>query len=68
MLGQTLKVTQDTGNLQYHFAIFLGAKVLGKLTDFDVVRHMPEEISCFCHYLLNYQDKLKASVRCIYKI
>ena len=39
MLGQTLKVTQDTGNLQYYFAIFLGAKVLGKLTDFDAARH-----------------------------
>ena len=64
-LGQTLQVRQDIGNLHDPIAISLGAKIPGKLTDFDVVEHITREISRFCHYYLNYGElKLKVHVRC----
>ena len=62
-LDQSLQVRQETGNLHDDpFAISLGAKIPGKLTDFDVVGHIPREISRFCHYFLNYGGKLEAPV------
>ena len=62
--GQNLQVKQEIGNLHNPFAIFLGAKIPGKLTDFDIVGHIPREISRFCHYLVNYGGKIEAQVRC----
>ena len=50
-LGQTLQVRQEIGNLKDHFVISLGAKISGKLRDFEVVRHISQEITRFCHYL-----------------
>ena len=63
-LGQNLQVKQEIGNLHDPFAISLGAKIPGKLTDFDIVGHIPREISRFCHYFINYGGKLEARVRC----
>ena len=53
-VGQTLQVRQEIGNLQDPFAIFLAAKQTGKFTDFDVVGHIPLEMSHFCHYFFYY--------------
>ena len=41
----------------------LGAKLRGKLTDFDIVGHIPREISRFCHYFINYGGIIEARVR-----
>ena len=61
-LGQKLNVDQEIGNLHDPFAISLGAKIAGKLTDFEIVGHIPREISRFCHYFINYGGKLEARV------
>ena len=63
-LGQSLQIKQEIGNLHDPFAISLGANIPEKLTDFDIVGHIPREISRFCHYFMNYGGKLKARVRC----
>ena len=63
-LGQNLQVKQEIGNLHDSFAISLGAKIPGKLTDFVIVGHIPREISRFCHYFMNYRGKIEARVRC----
>ena len=45
--GQILQVKQELGNVHDPFAISLGAKIPGKLTDFEVVGHIPREIRNF---------------------
>jgi hypothetical protein len=62
-LKQILQVEQELWNTHDPFAISLGAKVPGKVTDFEVVGHIPREISRFCHYFINYGGKLEAHVR-----
>ena len=62
-LGQNLQVKQEIGNLHDPFAISLGAKIPGKLTDFDIVGHIPREISRFCHYFKSYGGKIEATDR-----
>ena len=42
----------------------MGTKIVGKLTDNEIVGHIPHEISCFCHYFINYGGKLEALVTC----
>jgi len=62
-LGQNLEVKQEVANLHDPFAVSLGAKIPGNLTDFDIVGHIPREISRFCHYFLNYGGKIEARIR-----
>ena len=45
-------------------SISLGAKIVRKLTDNEIVGHIPREISRFCHYFTNYGGKLEARVTC----
>ena len=63
-LGQKLRLDQEIGNIHDPFAISLGAKLTGKLTDNEIVGHIPREISRFCHYFINYGGKLEAHVTC----
>ena len=42
----------------------MGAKIVGKLTDNEIVGHIPREISRFCHYFINHGGKLEARVTC----
>ena len=63
-LSQNLQVKEEIGNLHDPFTISLRAKIPGKLTDFDIVGHIPREISRFCHYFMNYGGKIEARVRC----
>ena len=42
----------------------MGAKIVGKLTDNEIVGHIPGEISRFCHYFIHYGGKLEARVTC----
>lgn len=63
-LGQKLQIDQEIGNIHDPFAISLGAKIVGKLTDNEIVGHIPREISRFCHYFINYGGKLEARVTC----
>ena len=63
-LGQNLQVKQEIGNSHDPFSISLGAKIPEKLTDFDIVGHIPRQISRFCHYFVNYGGKIEARVRC----
>ena len=42
----------------------MGAKIVGKLTDNEIVGHISREISRFCHYFINYGEKLEARVTC----
>lgn len=53
-LGQPLQAGQEIGNLHNPIVISLGAKIPGNLTNFDVVEHITLEITCCCHYFLNY--------------
>lgn len=63
-LGQKLQIDQEVGNIHDPFAISLGAKIPGKLTDYEIIGHIPREISRFCHYFVNYGGKLEARVAC----
>ena len=63
-LGQKIQIDQEIGNIHDPFAISLGAKIVGKLTDNEIVGHIPREISRFCHYFINYGGKLEARVTC----
>ena len=40
----------------------VGANVPGKLTNFDIVGHTPDEVSHFCHYFINYGGFIEARV------
>ena len=61
-LGQDLLVKEEVGNVHDPFAMSIGADIPGKLTSFDIVGHIPREISRFCHYFVNYGGA-KAKVR-----
>ena len=61
-LKQILQVEQELANVHDPFAISLGAKIPGKLTEFEVVGHIPREISRFCNYFLKYGGMLQAYV------
>ena len=63
-LGQKLQIDEEIGNIHDLFAISLGAKIVGKLTDNEIVGHIPCEISRFCHYFINYGGKLESRVTC----
>ena len=63
-LGQKLQIDQEIGNIHDPFAISLGAKVVGKLTDNEIFGYIPREISRFCHYFINYGGQLEARVTC----
>ena len=63
-LGQKLQIDQEIGNIHDPFAISLGAKIVGKLTDNEIVGNIPREISRSCHYFINYGGKLEARVIC----
>ena len=63
-LVKTLQIDQEIGNIHDPFAISLGAKIVGKLTDNEIVGHIPREISCFCHYFINYGGQFEARVTC----
>ena len=63
-LRKKLQIDQEIGNIHNPFAISLGAKIVGKLTDNEIVGHIPREISHFCHYFINYGRKLELRVTC----
>ena len=63
-LGQKLQIDQEISNIHDPFAISLGAKIVGKLTDNEIVGHIAREISRFYHYFINYGGKLEARVTC----
>ena len=44
------------------FAISLSAKIPGKLTKRDIIGHIPQEISRFCHYFINYDGAINDRV------
>ena len=48
-IGQNLVMRQEIGNEHDPFAMSAGANIPGKLTNFDMVGHIPREISRFCH-------------------
>ena len=62
-LGQDLLVKQEVGNVHDPFAMSIGADIAEKLTSFDIVGHIPREISRFCHYFVNYGGAIEAKVR-----
>ena len=41
----------------------VGAIIPGKLTNFDIIGHMPREMTRFCHYFVNYREFVEARVR-----
>ena len=41
----------------------VGANTPESLTNFDIVGHIPREISHFCHYFVNYGGFIEARVR-----
>ena len=40
----------------------VGANIPGKLTNFDIVGHTPDEVNHFCHYFINYGGFIEARV------
>ena len=61
-LVKKLQIDQEIGNIHDPFAISLGAKIVGKLTDNEIVGDIPREIICFCHYFIKYCGKLEPRV------
>lgn len=62
--GEILEVNHDYGNVHDPFALSLNAASRGRrLAIFDIVGHIPREISRFCHYFLSYGGSLEARVR-----
>ena len=61
-LGEKLVADQEINNVHDPFAISLETKVAGKLTESEIVGHIPREISRFCHYFINYGGKLEMRV------
>ena len=62
-IGQNLRVRQEVGNDHDPFAMSVGANVPGKFTNSDIVEHIPQEISQFCHYFVNYGGFIEARVQ-----
>ena len=61
-LGEKLEVDQEINNVHDPYAISLQTKIKGKLTESEIVGHIPREISRFCHYFINYGGKLETRV------
>ena len=62
--GEILEVEQDYGNVHDPFALSLNTASRGRrLRLFDIVGHLPREISRFCHYFLSYGGSLEGRVR-----
>ena len=54
VLGEHIKMSHDFGNVHDPFAIVIKVKSRGRLTELEIVGHIPREISRFYHYFLNY--------------
>ena len=54
---------QEVGNGHDPFAMSVGATIHGKLTKFDIVGHIPCEVSHFCHYFVSCEGFIEARVR-----
>ena len=52
-IEQNLVVRQDVRNEHGPFAMLAGTNIPGKLTNFDIVEHIPCDISSFCHYFVH---------------
>ena len=65
--GEILEVEHDYGNVHDPFAISIKAssraRRVAMFAMFDIVGHLPREISRFCHYFLSYGGSLEARVR-----
>ena len=65
--GEILEVEHDYGNVHDPFAISINTSSRGRrvamFAMFDIVGHLPREISRFCHYFLSYGGSLEARVR-----
>ena len=61
--GEKLEIQAEFANVHDPFAMAVRATVKGKLTNSDVVGHIPREISRFCRYFVNYGGKLEGRVR-----
>ena len=62
-IGQNLVVRQEVRNDCNPFAMPVEANISGKLTNFDIVGHIPQKISLFCHYFVNYWGFIEARVQ-----
>ena len=65
VLGEFLEMEQDYGNVHDPFSIAIKAVSRERLTNFEIVGHIPREISRFCHYFLNYGGALEGRVRIV---
>ena len=64
VLGESLEMEQDYGNVHDPFSIAIKAVSRERLTNFEkLVGHIPREISRFCHYFLNYGGALEGCLR-----
>ena len=62
--GEALEIENDYGNVHDPFALSLNVQTHGRrLLAYNIVGHIPREISRFCHYFLNYGGSLEARVR-----
>ena len=62
--GEILEIENDYGNVHDPFALSLNAQSnRRRLAMYDIVGHIPREISRFCYYFLNYGGSLQARVR-----
>ena len=62
--GEILEIENDYGNVHDPFALSLNAHLnRRRLAMYDIVGHIPREISRFCYYFLNYGGSLHARVR-----
>ena len=62
-IGQNLVARQEVGNDHDPFAMSAGVNTPRKLTNFDIVRHIPREISRSCRYFVNYGGYIEARVQ-----
>ena len=62
-IGQNLVARQEVGNDHDSFAMSAGVNIPRKLTNFDIVRHIPREISRSCRYFVNYGGYIEARVQ-----
>ena len=62
-MGEKLHVQHEHGNVHDPFAMTLSVKRSGSFVEWEIVGHLPREISRFCYYFLNYGGALKGRVR-----
>lgn len=62
-MGEKLNVQHEHGNVHDPFALTLSVKRRGSFVEWEVVGHLPREISRFCYYFLNYGGALEGRVR-----